>query len=59
MIESLLECESECVFDKEPSVQERKYVEIDFPSDEEPEPEPINEVARTHSTTINEREAST
>ena len=34
----VLFCESECGFEKEPSVQERKYVEIDFPKDVESEP---------------------
>ena len=39
--QDVLFCESECGFEKEPSVQGRKYVEIDFPSNEEPEPEPV------------------
>ena len=40
--------ESECGFEKEPSVQERKYVEIDFPNDVEPEPMPVtNKVAES------------
>ena len=43
----VLFCESECGFEKESPVQEEKpYVEIDCPSDEEPEPLPVaNEAA--------------
>ena len=46
-------CESECGFEKESSVQdpeERRYVEIEFPSDEEPVPVPISAEAQVEPT---------